>query len=187
MEITFNLPHVQTSEPSNREERDVLRALTITLQNLQRYTHWTKHNKPELVHIPGTPYWSFHVPNVFYPGANPRNNAAALRILMAGLTEIDRLWMREHPDTVPLYESGVFYKRTNLWESIPALYARGFGDCKSLTAAYVAQSATPAQPVYRFNPRSDKGNDYHILVQGIHGYEDPSKVLGMGRDENRHF
>jgi hypothetical protein len=89
----------------------------------------------------------------------------------------------------PLYGSGVVYARTVWWESIPALYKRGFGDCKSLTCALVAQlmmQGIEAKPVFRFNP-SPTSTDYHILVQTRNGWEDPSKRLGMGKDENLWF
>lgn len=82
------------------------------------------------------------------------------------------------------------YARTQVWEPIPALYKRGYGDCKSLTAALIAQyrlAGKKARPVFRFVPRPDGGTDYHILVQTERGFEDPSKVLGMGKNEVAKF
>jgi hypothetical protein len=32
-----------------------------------------------------------------------------------------------------------------------------------------------------------KGQQYHILVQTVGGWEDPSRALGMGRNENAYF
>jgi len=40
----------------------------------------------------------------------------------------------------------------------------------------------PAKPVFRWNPRGDS-KDFHILVQTYSGFEDPSRHLGMGKNE----
>ena len=98
--------------------------------------------------------------------------------------------MKRRGHTVPtLYGSGVVYARTTWWENIPALYKRQWGDCKSLSCTLVAEyqmRGINAKPVFRFNPLPTS-TDYHILVQNGNKYEDPSKVLGMGKDENAYF
>lgn len=116
-----------------------------------------------------------------------------LEILLNSLVQINLVFlqrMKRQGYTVPsLYESGVVYARTQWWEPIPALYKRTFGDCKSLTAAIVAEytmKKIKARPVFRWNPKP-RSTDYHILVQTSKGFEDPSKVLGMGKDENAWF
>lgn len=85
-----------------------------------------------------------------------------------------------------LYESGVVYGRTKIWDPIPALYKRTYGDCKSLTAVIIAElmmKDRECRPVFRWKPNGDS-TDYHILVQLPRGqFEDPSKRLGMGADE----
>jgi hypothetical protein len=96
-----------------------------------------------------------------------------------------------------LYDSGVRYDRTREWENIAALYKRGYGDCKSLTAALVAEyyiRGIEAKPVFRSIENWREGRDYHILVMtpkqnGIDKtvFEDPSRKLGMGADELKHF
>ena len=117
-----------------------------------------------------------------------------LRILLDTLIFINLAYLENH--AVPsLYDSGVVYGRTTLWEPIPALYARGYGDCKSLSAALIAEyrrKGIDCSPVFRWIRRPNDGyrkgeTDYHILVQTARGFEDPSKVLGMGRNENAHF
>jgi hypothetical protein len=107
----------------------------------------------------------------------------------------------------------VAYARTDDWETIPALYMQGahgtdepdsnfprrygiFGDCKSLTAALIAERRMQgqfAEPQFRFAPMGDGHHMFHILVwnggdptQGT-SYEDPSFKLGMGRDELAYF
>lgn len=135
----------------------------------------------------------FNLPQVFHLGSDRVENAEVLKTLLEALIRINVIYiksMQRRGKTVPLlYKSGVVYARTIWWESIPALYQRGWGDCKSLTCALVAERRVrgiESQPVFRFNPR-EESTDYHILEQNKKGYEDPSKVLGMGRDENAWF
>lgn len=131
------------------------------------------------------------IPFAFYPGSSLEMNAEALRILLDSLVELNLVYLRSH--ALPnLYRSGVRYGRTQVWDTIPALYARKYGDCKSLTAARVAElrlAGIEARPVFRYNYRQDGSGsfDYHILVQTPEGFEDPSKILGMGQNENRWF
>jgi hypothetical protein len=131
---------------------------------------------------------SLDLPHVFYPGSNPKENALALRIMLDALIALNTEFLREH--RVPqLYASGVRYGRTTVWDTIPALYNRTYGDCKSLTAALVAErrfAGLPADPVFRWIRNPDNSTDYHILVAvGGGRFEDPSKVLGMNRHNIR--
>jgi hypothetical protein len=137
---------------------------------------------------------TFNLPHVFSPGSTPESNAPVVEALLEALVKIDVAYLREHPETPSLASSGVRYDRTTLWEPIPALYARGYGDCKSLTAARVAEyrlSGRPARPVFRWFRRADGNMDFHILIMTTAGgrvvNEDPSKELGMGADERRWF
>lgn len=133
---------------------------------------------------------TFDLPHVFNPASSAEDNAPVLRALMEALIAVDIAYLRKHPHTPPLYQSGVKYGRTLWWQPIPALYAAKRGDCKSLSAALVAQyrlAGIKARSSFRFNPRPGGHNDFHILVQTARGFEDPSKVLGMGQDENQWF
>jgi hypothetical protein len=133
---------------------------------------------------------TFNLPHVFNPASSAEDNAPVLRALMDALVAVNMAYLRKHPHTPPLYQSGVRYGRTVWWEPIPALYAAKLGDCKSLSAALVAQyrmAGIPARPSFRFVRHPDGRSDFHILVQTTQGFEDPSKVLGMGQDENRWF
>lgn len=109
-------------------------------------------------------------------------NAIALEALMNCLCRLDCLFLKCKPGTIPLYSSGVYYDRTTVWDTTPALYARGYGDCKSLTACRIAElraQGVPCRPVFR---HMSGGNDtmFHILVLLPDGsFEDPSKALGM--------
>lgn len=135
----------------------------------------------------------FRVPHAFYADSNPVDNAYVLRALLEGLIQINRAYLRRYP-TPALYRSGVVYRRTVEWLSIPALYRQRFGDCKSLTAARIAEirnQGIHAEPVFRWiRAPQHNGNNYHILVDmGVlpRKYEDPSKILGMGANENARF
>lgn len=137
---------------------------------------------------------TFTLPHVFNAASSAADNGEALRALLYCLTAINEDYLIRRPFTEPLYRSGVYYRRTEVWDTIPALYARGFGDCKSLSCALVAERRVLARrraiPVFRWvqglaeNPYKVF---YHILVLGDRGWEDPSKVCGMTDNENSYF
>lgn len=138
----------------------------------------------------------FTLPHVFHKDSDLNQNAAALEPLLECLTDIDFIYEFYHPGTQPLYENDCYYDRTVVWDSTPALYKRGYGDCKSLSCKKVAEfraAGLPARPVFRFLPpdQNPKGQfQYHILVLGPNGprdWLDPSKVKGMGKNENAYF
>ncbi len=132
---------------------------------------------------------TFNLPHVFSPASTADEDADALRSLLDCLVRLNLGFLRRHP-VKALYRSGVVYGRTDIWETIPALYARGFGDCKSLSAALIAEYAMQgieAVPCFRFIKHPNGRKDYHILVQTARGFEDPSKVCGMTDDESKYF
>lgn len=134
---------------------------------------------------------TFSIPFAFSPTASQETNAAALKVLLDCFIRLNLVYLASHSPS-GLYRSGVRYGRTTIWDTIPALYERGYGDCKSLTAAYIAElraQGRQANPVFRFFRRpADGGLDFHILVQLADGtFMDPSKDLGMGQDENAWF
>ena len=124
---------------------------------------------------------TFNLDHVFNSASSDVDNAYVLKTLLDTLVEINLTYVRRfHP--VPLYESGVVYGRTSIWYPIPALYKMGYGDCKSLTAALVAERLAKgefAKPAFRFRNRPDGGKDFHVLVLTAKGFEDPSAKLGM--------
>lgn len=130
---------------------------------------------------------TFNLPHVFHSGSTPDANAPVLQALLEALIAVNMAYLARAPHHKPLYQSGVVYGRTYWWEPIPALYERGFGDCKSLAAALIAEYRTKNQyaiPVYRWVRKPNGTTDFHILVQTARGFEDPSKMLGMGANEN---
>lgn len=124
----------------------------------------------------------FRIDRAFCPRASDLLNAAALQALLVCLYQLDCIWFQFHPLTAPLYQSGVIYRRTEVWDPIPALYSRQYGDCKSLTAARCAElrrQGVWCRPVFRFDSLPG-GTMYHILIMFADGtWEDPSKILGM--------
>ena len=131
----------------------------------------------------------FKVDAAFDKRTPARRNAVALEALMNCLTDLDSLFLSCRPSTIPLYDSPVVYRRTEVWDTTPALYMRGFGDCKSLAACRVAELrrlGVSCRPVFRFDTSPDM-TMFHILVmradwqeQGMADpFEDPSKVKGM--------
>jgi hypothetical protein len=125
----------------------------------------------------------FDLAHVFHPGASDEDNALALRVLLEALIANNRLYLQATRNVPPLYRSGVVYARTKIWDSTPDLFARQYGDCKSLTATFVAQEREAGRvslPVFRFMPNPQSGQkDFHILVQQGATFHDPSRVLGM--------
>lgn len=143
---------------------------------------------------------AFNLPHVFNERSSDVENAFALRALLDCLVALNRgvyatLGRR---GIRKLYDSGVTYSRTTLWEPIPALYRRGYGDCKSLSAALVAEyqeKGIECRPDFRFARNPQTGDlMFHILVNvpKANGYdrtrwEDPSRKLGMGANELAYF
>jgi hypothetical protein len=124
----------------------------------------------------------FNVVDAFQKQSSAVVNARALQALMKCLTDLNYFYLGCKPGTVPLYRSGVYYERTTIWDTIPALYARGYGDCKSLAACRVAElrrAGVPCRPAFRFIEGANM-TMFHILVMNEDGtWEDPSKKLGM--------
>lgn len=133
---------------------------------------------------------TYDFPHVFRGGADRVENAQVLEAMLHMLARVNYIHLRRSARRgrfVPsLYESGVVYGRTRKWLPIPAMYKNTFADCKSLTAAIIAEMMMKdkeCRPVFRWKPDGDS-TDYHILVQLPRGrFEDPSKRLGMGADE----
>lgn len=125
----------------------------------------------------------FELPHLYHRGSNPDENAIVLRALLECLVGVNLAFLKYH-SAPALYQSGVVYQRTHEWDSIPALYSRGFGDCKSLSAALIAEyrkAGKTAVPVFRWVTNEYGDRDFHILVQTLKGYEDPSRKLGMNQ------
>ncbi len=135
---------------------------------------------------------TFGLRDVFNADTSMISNQRVLRALLDALIVANEEYLRTH--TAPrLYSSRVTYGRTDEWESIPDVLARGKADCKSLSAWLVAErrvrDGKPAEAVFRWmrNPKKNGTPDWHILVRTKTGWEDPSKVLGMNMNENSYM
>lgn len=192
MKIVFDIPHILPNPQSSEESRYVQGQLNTCVKRIASGSAKTWRT-PKVYKGPGKTQVTFDLPALFHAQSNARDNAVALQALLHCLTAIDFAYLTIRPNTPQLYNSGVYYDRTNVWDSIPALYARGHGDCKSLSAVRVAELRAVgimANATFRFLPQQmspDGQTKYHILVARSEGYEDPSRVLGMGNDELKHF
>ncbi len=191
MQIVMDLSHVFSPDSPSGERAAVSRALDTCLDKVVRtYSREVSKVIPtQLGSLRGKMYvWD--LPHVFNVGTDRQLNAVVLRALLDCLVDISTAYLSYHPDTPALYDSGVRYGRTKTWYPTPTLFAMQFGDCKSLTAALIAEyrmKGIDCSPVFRWVVNSHGVTDFHILVQTPHGFEDPSKVLGMGEDELSYF
>jgi hypothetical protein len=187
VQIEFAIPHV-FSRGSNRIENarvaNILESSALTMQGScgKRFATLRQGPRDRI---------TFDLPSCFDSASDPVDNARALRALLHCLGAINLVYLQYRAGRVaPLYDSGVYYDRTQVWDSIPALYRRGYGDCKSLTGALIAERVMDGQkasPVFRWMVGQDGQTNYHILVMTPDGFEDPSKVLGMEQNENAYF
>lgn len=184
MEITFDAPHVlYAGSPPAESAQPILRECLRKLRDACPRARVERSGKTQI---------TWKLPTVFNAGSVPVENAEALSALLECLTSLDELYLRDYPNTPRLYESGVYYDRTEVWDTIPALYARGYGDCKSLACALAAErraEGRPCETVFRFLPhtRGPLHVTYHILNLTDDGWEDPSKACGMTDNENSTF
>jgi hypothetical protein len=91
----------------------------------------------------------------------------------------------------PLYESGVVYRREprgqERWKLAPQIYMDGYDDCEGLATVRAAElrldGYDAAARVYHPNP--NRGQLHTVVVFPDGRIEDPSRILGMGR-QRRH-
>jgi hypothetical protein len=186
-QIAMCVPQLFEAGSYPAEKRAVHAALTACIANLKSLDSRSRLEKGTRDQV------VFTLPHVFHASSDLAENAAALEPLLECLCSIDLAYLNFHPSTELLYRDPCYYERTVVWDSTPALYARGYGDCKSLACSLVAEyraAGQYARPVFRFVPpqQAEKGQfQYHILVLGPNGWEDPSKIKGMGKNENAYF
>lgn len=123
----------------------------------------------------------------------------AMHFLLHALVCIDREYLLLHPETPPLYDSGVRYWMARAgkpdWQDVAETLARRLGDCKDLACWRVAELRNAgiwARPYIRYAVRIVRRgifkpplrlSVYHVLVQMPDGeLEDPSAILGMRGD-----
>lgn len=191
--ITFAIPHLFSSESSSAEKGEIRNSLSTCLAKLCEDDSRTRLLEAQ----EGDSDVTFLLPRVFSRGSKLLGNSRAAEALLECLTEIDFLYLAYRGGRIiPLYSHPLRYKRTVVWDTTPALYARNYGDCKSLACTRVAEyrfAKRESRPFFRFVPpelNPEKEFMYHIVVghDGIQvTFEDPSKIKGMGQDEWAYF
>lgn len=127
--------------------------------------------------------------DIFRGEADRQRSQRTLLWMLEALVNANREYLRMFPTTPQLYRAGVKYIRetgTEDWQAIPAVIRSGGGDCEDLAAWRVAEqreAKVKCRPYIRWR-KFDDFYLYHVLVQyGPDEIEDPSKKLGMGREE----
>ncbi len=171
MDISFALPPVLT-DPHSVQGQKARVVIKKCARKVGRATL-----RPQTV--------AFGIDDAFNARSSNQTNAKALGALLDCLVDLDLLYLDLFPNTLGLYQSNVFYHLMPTkapWDTIPTLYSRGYGDCKSLAAARVAElrrQGKEAYPVFR-HIKDPWGTMFHILI--LHGdgrWECPSRLLGM--------
>lgn len=110
----------------------------------------------------------------------PATREGLLRIL-AYLVSANRAYLRRHPRTPSIYDSGVHYRREpghEQWKTIPEIISDGYGDCEDLACWLIAELR---QKGIKAKPHLTKKRAlWHVRVRMPSGIiVDPSKTLGM--------
>lgn len=116
-------------------------------------------------------------------------NGDTLDELLALLTRKNVAYLRSHPNTPRLYQSGVRYQvepsGKEDWLTIPEVLARRVADCEDLACYRAAElivrdGETKARAFWTKMRADSNGTLYHIRVRRANGtIEDPSYILGM--------
>lgn len=117
-----------------------------------------------------------------------------LNVMLECLVRINEAWLRAHPETPDLFDSGVYYQEEppgqEDWCDIPTALKMRAIDCEDIACWCVAELRVrygiPAQVYFTHQVRKEGGDLYHILVwippcpQYPNGRTvDPSADLGM--------
>lgn len=137
----------------------------------------------------------FNFDHLYYPGSDLVMDMQTAREMVEFLVRVNLIYLTRQRalgrPVKPLYHSGVRYKRVDEWEPIPTLYRRGYGDCKNLVAALIAQRrfelGKQTQAAFRWVENADHTFEFHILCQEDADFDDPSLKLGMDQAEVAKF
>lgn len=117
--------------------------------------------------------------------------ARVVRLICESAILSNRVYLREHPNTPPLYGSGVVWKNEPVGLpdellDIPTILARKWGDCMHVSCWRVAElreRGEHARIAFQWKRSSKAGRPsrlFHVLVRRGDGkIEDPSRKLGM--------
>jgi len=108
--------------------------------------------------------------------------------MLVGLTEIDAMLLRRHPEYPGIYDGYVRYEEEPLgqedWQDAPTSVTLGTADCEDLACWRAAELnvryGVRARPSFIWRKRPGGAYLYHIQVTHPNGaVEDPSRRLGM--------
>lgn len=118
--------------------------------------------------------------------SNPDLMVYLIREWILALSRTNLVYLQLHPDTVPLYDSGVYYQEEKMGHEdffdIPEILYQGYADCEDLSAWRVAEYWSVGQyadPIVTYDLYDNGDILFHVRVQTQYGIEDPSRVLGM--------
>lgn len=133
-----------------------------------------------------------------FNGKDGKDAALSMRATMYGCEFLFRCnidYLLTYGASVPrFYEAGLHYRSpedacgSDIWQDIPTLLGRSFGDCKDLAcfraAELVVKDQVDAKPFVKRRFYPDGFALYHVVVQLPNGgFEDPSLALGMNPDD----
>jgi hypothetical protein len=134
--------------------------------------------------------------------ASDEETNESLRIALKCLLDRDIAYLKRHPKTPLVYDSGVVYQEeppgAEDWADVPTCLKLLFADCEDLAcwraAELIVRFGIKAWPDFTCDLRSDGTRLYHIIVRLPDGVplpaalgggvtkdstEDPSRMLGM--------
>src|ERR1700691_192400 len=110
---------------------------------------------------------------LFRSEAERAQSNEVVQILLNALCAMDCSYLRHHPHTPHLYESGVRYHveppGLEEWQDVPTTLERLWGDCEDLACYRAANLRTrwriPARPHFTWRKIGPRSTMYHILVK----------------------
>jgi len=130
---------------------------------------------------------TFVLDDLFTPETREMSDEV-LGYLLSALTALDVAYLKAHPGTPLIYESGVVYQEeppgAEDWANIPMVLKLGWGDCEELACWRAAELQVRgnlgARAGFTKQTQPDGTMLYHIVVLLPDGRtEDPSRQLGM--------
>lgn len=118
--------------------------------------------------------------------------AETVRCLLEALVAVNRITLKSDASIKPLYSSGVVYQREpkgqETFNDITVIRHYGYGDCAHLAAWRCAELRNAGENAtlrltWKVTRRGKRL--FHVQVRRADGrIEDPSKLLGMGKNED---
>jgi hypothetical protein len=152
----------------------------------------------------GEPKRITFVLDCFHGKRDAQRSDETLRVCLDALTTIDRLYLRAHPETPSIYDSGVQYVEepdgAEDWQDVPTCLRMGIADCEDLAcwlaAELIERHGLDVKADFTKQVLPDGRTLYHIVVRLPDGITlpdgqttfsvgaqsfimDPSRMLGM--------